>query len=440
MKEKKNYGALAFLPFILLIGLVLGNVVVNMALGRAQSENGISILAVTLIATVFSFTFGNGTTNDRVDAFSRAAADPSTLMMVMIFLLAGTFTSVSRSMGAVDSLVNLCLSFLPKSMIYAGIMIVSGLIALSIGTSVGTVTAMAPIAAGLVKQSGLDINIALAACVAGAIFGDNLSMISDTTIAATRGLGCEMKDKFKMNFLMVLPAVIITLIIYTVLGSSSSAVSLEVGAYTLPKIIPYIFVIVAALCGMNVMTVLLFGIGISAGLGFIYGDFTFISLMNAMGDGMSSMKTVIITSLLVKGMMGVIDMNGGISWLIKKLTGNVKSAKGAQYSIAALSAFLSVLLRSTSAIIVAAPLAKDINDQYDLDPRRTASILDIFATLPNGFVFWEGLNLVASQLVPEGDTLIMAGHAFYSMVILVVVFLTIQLGINTKLGKKKAAS
>lgn len=438
-KKIQNMGGAAFVPFLVLIGLVLGNILFNTVTGAPQAGNGLPILAVTLVAVVFSFFWGKGgSVEGRVQTFSKSMGDPTVQMMVVIFLLAGSFTSVSKAMGGVDSVVNLCLSFLPKNMIYMGIMLITGFIAVSIGTSVGSVTAMAPIAVGLVEQAGLSVNIALAACVAGAMFGDNLSMVSDTTIAATRGLGCEMKDKFKMNFLMVLPAAILALVIYAALGMSGSGGAIEVGAYNIIKILPYIFVLIAALCGLNIMTVLLSGIVLSGVIGFAMGELTFRSFMGAIGSGMSGMTTVILTSLLVKGLMGIIAENGGVDWLIQKLTGNLKSAKGAQASICVLSFCMSVLLRSTSAIVVSAPLAKDIGDQYDIDPRRTASLLDIFATSANGFVFWEGLILTVTQLTGVGDPISIVGFAIYP--ILIILSVAISIIFNIQPGKKRAAA
>lgn len=437
MKEKKNWGIMAFFPFVVLIGLVLGNVIVNMITGTPQSQNGIPVLAATFLAVITSFLYGNGTVNDRLDEFTKSAADSSTMMMVLIFLLAGAFTSVSKAMGAADALVNMCLNFLPGSMIYAGILIISGLISLAIGSSVGTLTAMAPITAGLVAQTGLNINIALAACAAGAMFGDNLSMISDTTIAATKGMGCEMKDKFKMNFLMVLPAVLVVFAIYLIIGMKGAPGAVETGSYSIIKIVPYVFVIVAALAGLNVVHVLLAGIVISAIIGFGYGDFNFVGVMNAVSNGLASMATVSFTAILVKGMMGIITFNGGIDWLIQKLTNNIKSQKGAQYSIAALAGLMGALLRSTTAIIVAVPLAKQISEKYDIDPRRTASLLDICATAVNGLVFWDGVNLVITQLAGAGNPITLVSCAYYSMAILVVLFITIQFNIQVGLKDRK---
>lgn len=440
MKEKKNWGILAFLPFGVLIGLILGNVLYNMAMGIPQSQNSIPVLAATFAAVISSFLYGNGTINERLDEFTKSAADSSTMMMVLIFLLAGAFTSVSKAMGAADALVNLCLNFLPGSMIYAGIMVISGLISLAIGSSVGTLTAMAPITAGLVAQTGLNINIALAACAAGAMFGDNLSMISDTTIAATKGMGCEMKDKFKMNFLMVLPAVIVVLAIYLVIGMNAAPGAVEAGSYSIIKIIPYLFVIIAALAGLNVIHVLLAGIVISAVIGCAYGDFGFVGIMNALSSGLGSMATVSFTAILVKGMMGIITYNGGIDWLIKRLTSNIKSQKGAQYSIAALAGLMGALLRSTTAIIVAVPLARQISEKYGLDARRTASLLDICATAVNGLVFWDGVNLVVTQLAGAGNPITLVSCAYYSFAILVILIITIQFNINVGLKDKKKQS
>ena len=438
ISSKKAMGGWAFLPFLILIGIVIAKILVNAATGTPQTGNSFPITAVVLIATVASFFIGSrgDKVSNRVDAFSKGAANPTTLMMVVIFLLAGVFTSVSQSMGGIESLSNFLLQFIPKNMIYAGLLFVTSIVSFSIGTSVGTVTAMVPIAVGLANQAGLDVVIAVSAVVGGASLGDNLSFVSDTTIAATRGLGCEMKDKFKFNIMLVIPALIIALIIYGVLGTSAAGgAAPEIGSYNIIKMLPYFYIIVVAIAGMNIMTVLTTGIIFSTLIGFCFGDFTVMSFMSAVGAGMTKMSNTIFISLLFQGMMGVVAYNGGIDWLINKLTSNIKTAKGAQYSVAALAFLLGALIRSTSAIIVAAPLAKTITEPYKVDARRTASLLDIFATMQNGVVFWAGLTVDASSLADGVDPVSLVRFAIYPICIAVITLLSIQFNLFQRKGK-----
>lgn len=436
-QEKRYLGGWAFIPFLILIGIVIAKIIVNAATGTPQTGNSFPITAVTLIAVVASFFIGKrcDKVSNRVDAFSKGAANPTTLMMVVIFMLAGVFTSVSQDMGGIESLSNCLLQFIPKNMIYAGLLLVTSVVSFAIGTSVGTVTAMVPIAVGLANQAGLDVVLAVSAVVGGASLGDNLSFVSDTTIAATRGVGCEMKDKFKFNVRLVIPALIIALIIYSVLGASSAGASPEIGSYNVIKMLPYFYIIVAAITGMNIMVVLTTGILFSTIIGFCFGDFTIMSFMTAVGNGMTKMSSTIFISILFQGLMGVVAYNGGVEWLIGKLTSNIKTAKGAQYSVAALAFLLGALIRSTSAIIVAAPLAKTITEPYKVDPRRTASLLDIFATMQNGVVFWAGLTVDAASLAEGVDSVGLVRYAIYPICIAVITLLSIQFDF---FGKKRA--
>ena len=426
--EGKNMGGWAFFPFLILIGLVLG---------RPQTGNSFSILSVTMVAAVFSLYLGKGKVADRVDAFTKGAADPTAMMMVVIMLLSGIFTTVSSAMGGLESLTNFLLMLIPAHMIYAGILLVSSIIALAIGSSVGTVTAMAPIAAGLAAQADLNLALAVSAVLGGAALGDNLSFISDTTVAATRSLGVEMRDKFKFNVSLVIPAFLIAMVVYGVCGFSSVSGTPEIGSYNIVKMLPYFYILIA---GVNMMVVLTTGILFSGIVGFAFGDLTFITFMSSIADGMTKMTTTIFTAILVKGIMGVVEYNGGIQWLIHRLTCNVKSAKGAQYSVAVLTFCLGALIRSTSAIIVAAPLAKDICDSYGVDRRRTASLLDIFATAQNGFVFWAGLTVDCASLVDGIQPLDLVFFAIYPALIIIMALLSIQFNLfRTKAEKNTQA-
>lgn len=328
---EKSMGGWAFYPFLLLIGIVVARIIYNIAVGLPQSGNSFPITAVTLVAAVSSLLIGKGKVMDRVDAFSKGAADSTAMLMVFIMLLSGAFTSVSSEMGGIDLLTNFLLHFIPQNMIYAGILLVTSIISLSIGTSVGSVTAMAPIAAGLAAQAGLNLPLAISAVLGGASLGDNLSFVSDTTIAATRSQNVGIREKFNFNAKLVLPAFIV------------------------------------AVAGTNMMIVLMTGVCFSAVIGFGFGTLNIISFMDAVQSGMTRMTSTIFTAILVKGIMGVVEHNGGVEWLIRRLTSNVKSAKGAQYSVALLTFCLGALIRSTSAIIVAGPLAKEICEPFEAE-------------------------------------------------------------------------
>lgn len=437
---ERSMGAMAFYPFFIFIGIVVAKIIYNIIAGLPQTGNSFPIISVAIIASISSFFFGRGTVHERVDAFTKGAADPNVMMMVVIILLSGIFTSVSTEMGGISSLTNFLLSFMPKHMIYAGILFVTSVISLSIGSSVGSATAMAPVAAGLAAQAGLSVPIAVSAVLGGAAFGDNLSFISDTTIAATRGLNVEMRDKFKFNIKLALPAFLIAMVIYTLIGTSSQGGTLEIGSYNFIKMLPYFFIIIAAVCGMNMMLVLTIGIAFSTILGFVFSGFTVDAWMSAVSAGMTKMTNSIFTALLAKGIIGVVEYNGGIQWLIHKLTSNIRSEKGAQYSISALTFCLGALIRSTSAIIVAAPLAKEICEPYEVDPRRTASLLDIFGTAQNGFVFWAGLTVDIASLVDGVNPTDLIFYPIYPALIVIMALLSIQFNLfsrKRKTGTKK---
>lgn len=435
VKTEKGLGGWAFYPFLVLLAIVIGRIIYNVIIGVPQQGNSFGITGVVLVATFSALLFGRGKIGDRVDAMTHGMAKPGAMMMLFIFMLAGSFTAVSSEMGGVQSLSNFCLNFIPKNMIYAGILFTSAIIATSIGTSVGTITAMAPVALSLATQAGLNPVIAVSAAIGGSCLGDNISFVSDTTIAATRGVGCEMKDKFKFNIFIVLPAFVLALIIYVILGVNSDPAAVEIGEYNIIKMLPYFYVIISAVCGMNIMMSLATGILFSGIIGICYGDLTIISFMGCLVSGITKVHNTLLASILVLGMIGVVEYNGGLDWLIGKLTKNIKNAKGAQYSIAALSFLLGSLIRSTSAIIVASPLAKEIGDAYGIDKRRTASLMDIFATAQNGFVFWAGLLMDAAVLT-EIDSTSFIPFAIYPACVILMAIISIQFNLLVKKDKK----
>ena len=428
METKNSYDmkAKAFLPFLLLLAMPVANMIYNAVAGLPQASNYLPTLAIATVPVIFALFYGKGTVAEKTSAFCKAVANDGIMMMVLIFVLAGAFSAVSKEMGGVESVVNLCLSFLPAHLAYAGIFFISSLISLAIGTSVGTVTAMAAISYGLVSQVGLDANIGLSAVVGGAVFGDNLSMISDTTIAAVRGLGCEMKDKFKMNILIVLPAFIVTLLIYVYLGRSASGAVMEAGEYNIIKILPYVLIIILSLTGLDVVKVMSAGIVLSGVIGLIFGDYTLVTFAKAISSGVSSMSSVTFSVILITGMMGIIKFHGGLEWLLSKATHRVHGQRGAEYMMTFLTMILSFLLAGTSAIVVACPLVKPIADKFGIEPRRSASLVSMFATLTTALVFWAGLTIIATDLAGAGDSLALVRYAFYPYLVIVCGLISIQ--------------
>lgn len=334
----------------------------------------------------------------RVEQFCRGAANSNIMLMVLIFILAGAFAQTAKEMGAVDATVNLAMSLLPGNLLAAGIFIAACFISLSVGTSVGTIVALAPVAVGIADKTGMPDALMLGVVVSGAMFGDNLSFISDTTIVATRTQGCQMTDKFKVNSLIALPIALLTTFLYVFLGNQVSE-SYTVGTIEWPKVVPYLVVLITALCGMNVMRVLFIGILLSGIVGLFTHAFDVWGWTGAMGQGITGMGELIIVTLLAGGMLEMIRYNGGIEWIINKLTARIRSARGAEASIASLVSFANLCTaNNTIALIMAGPIAKDIADRFHIDPRRSASLLDIFSCFVQGIIPYGAQMLMAAGL------------------------------------------
>ena len=334
----------------------------------------------------------------RVEQFCRGAANSNIMLMVLIFILAGAFAQTAKEMGAVDATVNLAMSLLPGNLLAAGIFIAACFISISVGTSVGTIVALAPVAVGIADKTGMPDALMLGVVVSGAMFGDNLSFISDTTIVATRTQGCQMTDKFKVNSLIALPIALLTTFLYVFLGNQISE-SYSVGTIEWPKVVPYLVVLITALCGMNVMRVLFIGILLSGVVGLFTHAFDVWGWTGAMGQGITGMGELIIVTLLAGGMLEMIRYNGGIEWIINKLTSRIRSARGAEASIASLVSFANLCTaNNTIALIMAGPIAKDIADRFHIDPRRSASLLDIFSCFVQGIIPYGAQMLMAAGL------------------------------------------
>ncbi len=381
--EKKSNG-LALVPFVLLVVLYLC---------------GFPMVTAILVSCVVTFFFGRAKIGEKFSVFAKGAGDEGVLIMLMIFALSGAFSSVATSMGGRDAVVNLGLSLVPPQFLIAGCFVIAMLMSTACGTSMGTIAAITPIAVGVAQKGGLDMLLLLGAVVGGAMFGDNLSFISDTTIAAARGQNVEMRDKFRLNFLIALPAALITLVLLCIFGQPETVVPLEGLSYSLIKVVPYVVVLVMALVGMDVMLVMASGIVVAFLIGIFTGSFTPVDFANSVWTGITDMDQSFYSSLLIAGMAKLVEEAGGIEWLVTNMRKVMKSNKSAQLGIIGLVGLTdAAIANNTVAIIVANPIAKDVSREYNIDPRRTASLLDLFSCVVQGIVPHGGQTLLACTL------------------------------------------
>lgn len=380
---------LALLPLGVFLVLFVGSGVITGDFYKMPA------LVAFLIASGVALLFNkNKSLENKMNVFCKGAGDTNIILMIVIFLLAGAFSSVAKAMGGVDSTVNLSLSILPSNLLVSGLFIIGCFISISMGTSVGTIAALSPIALGIAQKTGIPVPLVIGAVVGGAMFGDNLSMISDTTIAAVRTQGCELKDKFKVNFFIVLPAAIATVIILTFVTLGYKSDVSQTYEYELIKVLPYILVLVGALLGVNVFALLGSGILFAGLIGIFSKSFNLLGLISAISEGMAGMYELSLLVLVVGGVVALIKFNGGIDYILYFITSKIKSKKGAEFGIAALVSIIDLCTaNNTIAIVTAGPLAKDIAKKYDIDPRKTASILDIFSSC------WQGVIPYGAQLL-----------------------------------------
>lgn len=420
--EKRQGSILALMPLGVFILVYLGVSVI------AKDFYAVSVI-IPFLAAALTAIFMNRKVSfeKKIDVFCKGAGNTNILLMVLIFILAGAFAQVARDMGAVDSTVNLGLSLLPSSLLIPGVFIIACFIALSVGTSMGTIVALVPIAVGIASKTGIDVALSVGAVVSGAMFGDNLSIISDTTIAATRTQGCEMKDKFKMNFKVVLPAAIITAALFYFLTKGSVVSNIEALEFSVLKIVPYLLVITAALLGANVILILLGGIIVSGGIGLVYGNFDIIGLLNSISTGIIGMSELIIVSLLIAGTIEIIKFNGGIELILNKLVNNFKTQKGAEYGIALLVSLVNVCTaNNTIAIVTVGPIAKNISDKFNLEAKRVAGIMDMFSCVIQGVVPYGAQLISAAGLAAISPFAIMK-YLFYPYLMGICAMISIQI-------------
>ena len=363
---------------------------------------------------------------ERVALFSRGAGDENLMLMVWIFILAGAFAKAAGAMGAIDATVALTLRMLPDSMLLPGLFLAACFISLSIGTSVGTVVALTPVAVGIAEQTGSSLPLIVAIVVGGSFFGDNLSFISDTTIVATQTQSVRMSDKFKANFYLAGPAALIALAIYVILGQGVHAPA-DVAWPEWYKVLPYVAVLVLAIAGMNVLLVLLIGILLAGIIGMACGSFDLMGWMGAMGDGIMGMSELIIVTLLAGGMLALIRHNGGIDYLIRVLTRRINGKRGAKFTIALLVILADLCTaNNTIALITVGPVARDIADRYGVDRRMSASLLDTFSCFAQGLIPYGAQLLMAAGLAAISPFDIM-GYLYYPILLGVIAVLGILL-------------
>ncbi len=384
-------GLLALSPLFVFLSLF---VVLSVVAGDFY---GVPITVAFTAASVYAVAImGNGTLEQRVQIFSRGASRPDLLLMIWIFILAGAFAASAKSMGAVEAIVELSLRVFPPQLILTGLFIAACFISLSVGTSVGTIVALVPIASGIAAQTDASTALVVGSVVGGALFGDNLSFISDTTIVATRSQGCRMRDKFRANLRIALPAALLSITLYIILGSQT-AFPHEAQPIQWLLVMPYLLVLGTALMGMNVMGVLGLGIVSTGVIGMLSGSYSMFQWLKAMGEGIMGMSELIIVTLLASGMVAVIRHLGGITFLLQRLSARISGQRGGEASIAALVVLTDLCTaNNTIAILTVAPLAKEISKRYGIPPQRTASILDTFSCFAQGFI-------------PYGAQLLMAG-------------------------------
>lgn len=401
MSNKK--GLLALSPLFLLIVLIVAFTVYSV--DASHKDTNLSLTVAFMISSIYAIAISGGMPiKSRVDTYSKGAGANNLMLMLWIYVLAGSFAASAKAMGAVDATVNLALSILPASMILPGLFLAACFISVSIGTSVGTVVALVPIAAGLAHSMDVNTGMMTAIIVGGAYFGDNLSFISDTTVVATQTQNCKMSDKFRVNSLIVVPAAVIVLAIYAVMGIGLQAPT-DIPEVEYVKVVPYLVVLVTAVAGMNVMAVLTMGtllcgvIGVSCQLLGGSGGYDLFGWFSAMGNGIIGMGELVIIAMMAGGMLEIIRENGGINYIIDKITAHVSNKRGAELSIAALVSMVNVCTaNNTVAILTVGNIAKKIGDKFGVDNRKAASILDTFSCTVQGLIPYGVQMLLAAGL------------------------------------------
>lgn len=429
MSNKK--GLLALSPLFLLIVLIVAFTVY--LVDSSHQDTSLSLTVAFMISSIYAVAISGGMpVRKRVDTYSKGAGANNLMLMLWIYVLAGSFAASAKAMGAVDATVNLALSILPANMILPGLFLAACFISVSIGTSVGTMVALVPIAAGLAHSMDANVGMMTAIIVGGAYFGDNLSFISDTTVVATQTQNCKMSDKFKVNSMIVVPAAVLVLIAYSVMGVGLQAPT-HINEVEYMKVLPYLIVLITAIAGMNVMAVLTLGtllcgaIGIGSHLLGASGSYDLFGWFSAMGNGIIGMGELIIIAMMAGGMLEIIRENGGIDFIINKITAHVNSKRGAELSIAALVSMVNICTaNNTVAILTVGHISKKIGDRFGVDNRKAASILDTFSCMVQGLIPYGVQMLLAAGLANLSPMDILP-YLYYPLAIGVAALLAILL-------------
>jgi len=416
-------GLIALSPIVVLLAVYL---IMSLASGDFYR---ISISVAFVVAAVYAVAALRGISRslqERVAVFSEGASDKNILYMIWIFILAGIFAATAKSMGAVDATVHFTMRFVPAEFLPAGIFIAACFVSLSIGTSVGTIVALTPVVTGLATQMGADTAQIVAIVVGGAFFGDNLSFISDTTIAATMTQGCNMKDKFRTNLLIVLPAALLSLGLYLFLGLSEGADGVDATSVAeWYKTIPYLLVLICAIGGMNVLVVLVLGIVATAVIGLASGSLSGVSFCEAADDGVISMCELIVITLMAGGLMNMVKQSGGFEFVTRVITRRISGKRGAEAAIAGLTVLTDICTaNNTIAIITTGHIARDLSERYGVSPRKSASLMDTASCFAQGALPYGAQLLMASGLAGISSLEIIP-HLYYPMAIGVMVVLSI---------------
>lgn len=417
MSHKRGLFALSPLMVFVVIYLVTSAV--------ARDFYKVPLTVAFMMASIYAVAISGGfPLSKRIEHFSRGASTSNLIMMLWIFVMAGAFAQSAKEMGSIDTTVNLTLTLLPSNMLLAGLFIASCFISLSIGTSVGTIVALTPIAAGMATSTGSDVALFTGVIVGGSFFGDNLSFISDTTIVATSTQRCKLSDKFKVNFYIVLPAALLVLGIYLFMGSGiSSPTDLPDVQYL--KVLPYIAVLVMAICGMNVMAVLTVGLLMTGIIGILSGSYDLFGWFGSMGTGITNMGELIIITMMAGGLLEIVRVNGGIDYIIHLLTSRVNGKRGAELSIAALVSVVDICTaNNTVAILTVGEISKKIGDRYGIDSRKCASLLDTFSCITQGLLPYGAQVLMAAGLASLNPIHILPS-LYYPMVLAVTAVIAI---------------
>ena len=414
-------GLIALSPLVVFIVLYLVTSII------ARDFYKVPITVAFMTASIYAIIVFNGRPlRERIDVFSRGAGTSQMMLMLWIFVLAGAFANSAKTMGSIDATVNLALTLLPAQMLLAGLFLAACFISLSIGTSVGTIVALTPIAAGIAQQTGTSIPLMTAVVVGGSFFGDNLSFISDTTIAATSTQGCKLSDKFRVNSFIVIPAAVLILGIYLYMGQGITSPH-SVGDVSVFKVIPYLIVLITAIMGMNVMAVLSLGIILTGVIGVLDGSFDIYGWFGAMGDGIIGMGELIIITMMAGGLLEIIKHNGGIDFIIQRLTRHVSTKRGAEMTVAGLVSFVNLCTaNNTVAIITVGGIAKQIADRFGVDNRKCASILDTFSCAMQGLIPYGAQILMAAGLAQLNPISILP-YLYYPLAIGIAAILSILL-------------